>query len=291
LLLCNAAKSCSIAVGRHPLPANEERVGLQVGLGNNFTVKGTIMLKSIRGVFAASLLAGCMLAATPAFAEDEAESDFTISGNAAVVSQYRFRGVDLSGGDIAIQGGIDLSHSSGFYVGTWGSSIDEDTVSYGHTEVDVYGGWSGEIASGVSADVGVIYYVYPNAAGKATDFNYIEIYGSLAVTLGPAEATAGFAYAPDQGSLGSTDNLYGYVDLSVGIPNTPVTISAHAGYTDGFLTFTNNGKAWDWSISAELAATENISFGLQYVGAEGDYVPGDYRFTRDAVVGTVSVSF
>ncbi|MDG2004669.1 MAG: TorF family putative porin [Novosphingobium sp.] len=247
------------------------------------------MLKSIRGVIAASLLAGCAFAATPAFAEDEAESEFTISGNAALVSQYRFRGVDLSGGDVAIQGGVDVSHKSGFYLGTWGSSIDENTVGYGHTEVDVYGGWSGDIASGVSADVGVIYYAYPNAgAGK---FDYVEFYGSVGLTLGPAEATLGFAYAPDQSSLGNTDNIYGYLDVSAGIPTTPITLNAHAGYTDGFLTFTNNGKAWDWSVGADVAINENLSVGIAYTGAEGDYAPGAYRFTRDAAVATLAVSF
>jgi uncharacterized protein (TIGR02001 family) len=250
------------------------------------------MLKSIRGIFTASLLAGCALAATPALAEDEATSEFTISGNAAVVSQYRFRGVDLSGGDVAIQGGVDLSHQSGFYFGTWGSSLDEDTVGFGHTELDVYGGWTGEVASGVTADVGVIYYAYPNANNAlAGPTDYVEFYGSAAFTLGPAEATVGFAYAPDQSSLGSTDNIYGYVDLSAGIPNTPVTLNAHAGYTDGFLTFTNNGKAWDWSVGADVALNEHLTVGVQYVGAEGDIPLGAYRFTRDAVVGTIGVSF
>jgi uncharacterized protein (TIGR02001 family) len=251
------------------------------------------MLKSIRGALAASLLAGCTLAGTPALAQDDPPNgvlgEFTISGNAAVVTQYRFRGVDLSGGDVAIQGGIDIGHSSGFYVGTWGSSIDEDTVGYGHTEIDVYGGWSGEVASGVTADVGVIYYAYPNAGpGK---FDYVEFYGSVAFTLGPAEATVGLAYAPDQASLGSTDNIYGYLDLSAGIPNTPVSLNAHVGYTDGFLTFTDNGKAWDWSVGADFAINENLSLGVKYIDVEGDHAPGDYRFTRDAVVGSLTVSF
>ncbi len=244
------------------------------------------MLTSIRGIIAASLVAGSALVATPAFAQD---SEISISGNAALVTEYRFRGVDLSGGDIAVQGGIDLGHSSGFYLGTWGSSLDEDTVGYGHTELDIYGGWSGDIMSGVSADVGVIYYAYPNAHGFDTD--YVEFYGSLGFAIGPAEATVGLAYAPDQDSLGDTDNIYIYTDLGVGIPDTPLSLSAHVGYTDGFLTFTDNGKAWDWSVGAEFAVNENLSVGVSYIEAEGDYLPGDYDFTDGAVVGTLSVSF
>ncbi len=246
------------------------------------------MLTSIRGLVAASLLAGGLIA-TPAFADDAPASDFTISGNAALVTEYRFRGVDLSGGDIAVQGGVDVSHSSGFYVGTWGSSLDEDTVGFGHTELDLYGGWSGDVADGISADVGAIYYAYPNA--PAGDFDYIEFYASLGFTLGPVEATVGGAYAPDQDSLGSTDNIYVYTDLSVGVPSTPITINGHLGYTDGFLTFTDDSKAFDWSVGADFAVNDNLSIGVSYVGAEGDYLPGDYNFTDDAVVGTLSVSF
>ena len=248
------------------------------------------MLTSIRGLVAASLLAGCGLAATPALADDTAPpSDFTISGNASLVTEYRFRGVDLSGGDIAIQGGIDISHSSGFYIGTWGSSLDEDTVGYGHTELDLYGGWTGDIADGVTADVGVIYYAYPNA--PAGDFDYIEFYASLGFTIGPASATVGAAYAPDQDSLGNTDNIYVYTDLGADIPGTPVSLSAHLGYTDGFLTFTNDSKAFDWSVGASFAVNDNLSVGISYVEAEGDIAPGAYDFTDGAVVGTLSVSF
>ena len=246
------------------------------------------MLTSIRGLMAATLLAGCGLTSVPALAQ-EAPGDFEISGNAAVVSEYRFRGVDLSGGDVAIQGGIDVAHSSGIYVGTWGSSLDEDTVGFGSTEIDIYGGWSGDIASGLNADVGVMYYAYPNAPDG--DYDYVELYGKLGITLGPVESKVGVAYAPDQNSLGDTDNLYLFADVSSGVPGTPVSVNAHVGYTDGFLTYTDNSKAWDWSVGADLAISEKLSVGVSYVDAEGDFLPGDYRFTKSAVVGKLSVSF
>lgn len=245
------------------------------------------MLTSIRGLVAATLVAGSALAATPALAQ---ESEISISGNAALVSDYRFRGVGLSGGDIAIQGGIDVGHSSGFYVGTWGSSIDGG--DYGSTELNFYGGWSGEITSGVSADVGVLYYAYPNGLSGA-DLDIIEFYGSASFTLGPAEATLGVAYAPDQDSLGGTDNLYIYGGVGIGIPGTPVTINGHLGYTDGalaapLLSGLNDKTGLDWSIGAEFAITENLSVSAAYVGVEG---PSIKHVTNDAVVATLSVSF
>ncbi|MEO9463682.1 MAG: TorF family putative porin [Marinomonas sp.] len=218
----------------------------------------------------------------------EGESAFEFSGNVALVSQYRFRGVDLSGGDIAVQGGVDVAHSSGFYAGTWGSSIDEDTVGYGHTELDVYAGFGGDLTEGVSFDLGAIAYLYPNAGPG--DFDYIELYGSVGFTFGPAEVTLGGAYAPKQDSLGSTDNIYVYTDLGVGIPGTGVTVTGHVGYTDGFLTFTNDSKAFDWSIGAETTLFGPVSAGVAYHGAEGDIPAGNYDFVDDAVVFTLSAS-
>lgn len=255
------------------------------------------MLTSIRSLRAAKLLSTTLLTASalyaaPAFAQDEegAEGPITVSANVALTSEYRFRGVDLSGGDIAVQGGVDVAHESGFYLGTWASSIDETTVGFGHTELDIYGGWSGDLAEGLSADVGVIQYIYPNAG--AGDFDYTEFYASLGFTLAIAEATVGVAYAPDQDSLGNTDNFYVYTDLGIAIPETPITVTGHLGYTDGFLTFTNDSKAFDWSIGAEAAIPGTpASVGISYVGAEGDIPAGAYDFVDDAVVLTLSASF
>jgi len=220
--------------------------------------------------------------------EAETEGPITFSANVALTSEYRFRGVDLSGGDVAVQGGLDLGHESGFYVGTWASTLDNDTVGYGDIELDVYGGWSGDVGEGVALDVGVIGYLYPDAGPG--DFDYVEFYSSLGFTFGPAETTVGVAYAPEQDSLGGTDNLYVYSDVGVGIPNTPVTLTGHLGYTDGFLTFTDDGDAFDWSIGAEANIYGPLTLSAAYVGAEGDIAPGAYDFV-DAFVVTLSASF
>lgn len=218
------------------------------------------------------------------------DGPFSFSANVALTSDYRFRGVTLSDSSFAVQGGLDLSHSSGFYVGTWASSLDETTVGYGSTEVDLYGGWSGDLTDGFSADVGVIGYLYPDAGPG--DFDYVEFYGSLSFSLGPVSVTPGIAYAPDQDSLGGTDNLYLYGDISVGIPNTPITLNGHLGYTEGFLTFTNDSTAVDWSISADLALNDTFTISAAVTGVDGDPLidPGEV-FTGDAFVATVSASF
>src|SRR3990170_5780047 len=191
------------------------------------------MLTSVRGLLAATILAGSALASAPAFAQDEEEAApaITITGNVALTSDYRFRGVSLSAGDFALQGGVDVVHESGFYVGTWASSIQGGTP-YGEVELDLYAGWTGQVAEGVTFDVGLLYYMYPTTDDPLNldpDTDYFEPYASIAGSIGPVTATLGAAYAWEQDSLGGNDNLYIYTDFALGVPGTPVTVTAHAG--------------------------------------------------------------
>jgi len=256
------------------------------------------MKNLLRASLLAPLLAGSALVATPAFAQDE--SEITVSANVAMVTDYRFRGVSYSGGDFAIQGGFDIAHSSGFYVGTWASSLDPVSSGYGNTELDIYGGYSGAISDTLSFDVGILYYLYPSASGNT---DYWEPYASVTAAVGPAEVTAGVAYNWEQDSVSSDladHNLYLYGDVGFGIPNTPVSISGHLGYTSGsfspetYTIFgTDDTTAFDWSIGASMAVYGPIEAGITYVGVEGPNNDNSLAgpVLTDTIVASLSASF
>lgn len=92
--------------------------------------------------------------------------DSPFSANVALVSDYAFRGVSQTDERPALQGGFDFAHTSGFYVGVWGSSIswldDIDTSSSpgSSLELDVYGGYRRPLGP-LGLDVGVLRYEYP----------------------------------------------------------------------------------------------------------------------------------
>jgi uncharacterized protein (TIGR02001 family) len=260
------------------------------------------MLTSIRGLIAATALAGCAMAATPALADETAPpGEFTVTGNVALVTDYRFRGLSQSNGDPAVQGGINVNHASGLYVGAWSSSIDFPGPLgdvYGSQELDLFGGWTGSVGSGVIADVGLLYYAYPGGhVGKA---EFFEPYASISTTLGPVSGKVGVNYAWKQEALnlnggGKDDNLYVYGELSAGIPNTPFSVSGHLGYTDGALSpkfatgqTVDYDGGLDWNVGATYAITRNLSISGQYVGVEGNSIDG---YSNDTVVGTLKLSF
>ena len=75
--------------------------------------------------FSTILLGGLSLvAATPAFAQDSgsetaAPSAITVSGSAAILTDYRLRGVSQTNKNAAVQVAMTVSHESGFYIGTF----------------------------------------------------------------------------------------------------------------------------------------------------------------------------
>lgn len=288
------------------------------------------MLTSVRSLLAASALAGALFTTAPAMAQDEdSASAFTITGSAAVVSQYRFRGVSMTEGNPAVQAGITIAHDSGFYLATWGSSIHAgdsaidlddgagainayDAGNYGSLELDVFGGWSGEVASGTTIDVGLLYYIYPDAMNHDATFgpvgasgypeftgyddydtDYLEPYASISHSFGPALVKVGAAYAWKQSSLGGDDNLYVYGNVDIGVPSTPITISGHLGYADGvqspdLLAGGTDGASFDYSIGASAKVIGPLSVGVAYIDTTATSVND---FTDGAIVGTLMAAF
>ena len=123
----------------------------------------------------------------PALAQGKKpEPDFTITGNAGVFSDYRFRGISQTRLAPAFQGGFDFAHKSGLYFGNWNSNVSSEQFYDGAgLEMDFYGGFKSEVA-GIGIDIGAIYYYYPGArihtstsSTKLDDFNNQEVYLGL----------------------------------------------------------------------------------------------------------------
>jgi uncharacterized protein (TIGR02001 family) len=248
--------------------------------------KGLVMRKHIAKITAASIAISALSLSMPAFAadepaaEEEASGPIDVTATVTFVSDYRFRGVSLSSKDPALQAGLTVAHESGAYVGVWTSTIAENTGS--DVELDLFAGFSGGEA--ITYDIGATYYVYPGVS----DFNYVETTGKVGTTVGPATLGVLVAYAPKQNNLGDNDNLYLATNASVGIPDTPFTLSGSFGYEDGAFGGPTGDKL-DWSAGVS-ASFDMLTLGASYVDSNrrSVFAPGDAKKT---VVLSVGLTF
>ncbi|NHZ81972.1 hypothetical protein F2P44_22230 [Massilia sp. CCM 8695] len=177
---------------------------------------------------AALTLALATLGAPLAQAAEEPVPDNVVSFNAALTSDYRYRGLSQSRMKPAVQGGADYTHNpSGAYAGVWASTIKwtRDLGGDGNVEIDLYGGKKGEITKGVSYDVGGLYYGYPSN-GLHPNANTFELYGQ--VGMGPVS----LKYSHSATNLfGTTDSKgSGYLDLSANLDlATGLVLNLHVG--------------------------------------------------------------
>jgi uncharacterized protein (TIGR02001 family) len=177
--------------------------------------------------------------AMPVMAADApaAAPTFTPSSNVAIVSNYLYRGISQTGASPALQGGFDLAHASGAYIGVWGSSItwvsdatgtttDPVATSAG-TELDTYAGYKGKAGS-VDYDIGYLRYNYPGTyrtGAVKPDTDEVYVAGTYSIVTAKVSYSLGDTFGV-KSATGTT-----YVDLSVNYPvgETGYTLGAHYG--------------------------------------------------------------
>jgi uncharacterized protein (TIGR02001 family) len=226
-------------------------------------MKKMILATAITAAFAAGF----------AHAEDK-KPDNEFSFNAALTSDYRYRGISQTRLRPALQGGADYTHNpTGFYLGTWLSTIKwtKDAGGGGDIEWDLYGGKRGEIVKDVSYDVGVLSYVYPSN-GLNPSANTTEIYGQ--VGYGPAYVKYSHSVTNLFGFVDSKNS--GYLDVGANIDVAEgLVLNLHAGhqkvknnsafsYTDWKIGLTKDFGVVTGSIAAIGTNTSN------YVGPAPD---------------------
>lgn len=176
------------------------------------------MRKSLYSVLA---LSTGLLLTTNAFA--------AVSGNIGGTSNYLWRGVTQTNDSVAIQGGIDYSHDSGFYAGTWASNVDfGDDTSY---ELDLYAGYGGNITEDLSYDIGYLYYAYPDAEGSI-DFG--ELHGAITWKWFELSYSQVINAGDDVAAEPLDNKDMSYLAATASFPLTDkLSLSLHYGYSSG----------------------------------------------------------
>jgi uncharacterized protein (TIGR02001 family) len=242
---------------------------------------------------------GALAAPSFAFAADAAPaSDFTASYNVGLFSQYIFRGLTQTNNKPALQGGFDVSHKSGLYIGGWSSNVSwlRDNQGYpasdgtslsgvyssgGSLEIDLYGGFKTDI-NGVGIDLGALQYYYPGAHNKSFDkANTTELYG--AISYGWLQAKISGVVSKDAWGFGKKYNVNTggddergtyYAELNANIPLADTGISAllHVGrqeFNQARLSYSVPDASYtDWKVGLTKAFDGGVNIGAFYTDTD-----------------------
>jgi uncharacterized protein (TIGR02001 family) len=227
------------------------------------------MKKSLIAALLAGLFAVPALAQTPApeaAPAAEPASPHTLTANVGLFSSYRFRGIDQTFGNPAIQGGFDYAHESGFYLGNWNSNVSEYAgFPEGNLEMDFYGGYKLPLGD-FTLDFGGIYYYYPGSkiGGTGSAVDNFELY------VGASWKFLSFKYShalTDYFDIADTKNT-GYFDLAANYDlGDGWGINGHVGYTS--VNGSSDLDYTDWKIGV-TKAIDNWTIGLAYVDTNAD---------------------
>lgn len=202
---------------------------------------------------AASLSLVLMTPDAPALAQDAV---FTFEADAAVTTDYDFRGISRSDKDFALQGGVDLVHASGLYMGAFASTIDD---ARGHdVEFETHIGY-GTSSGAYDVNFRVNWDTFH---GNGDSAGFLEFQGSVSRDYGLAYVTGGLSFTPDNREFGGGHSVYAFGEAEMLLPLPklpPMSLALHMGYED----FEGGFDKWDWSagIYAEVA---DLELGLAY---------------------------
>ena len=169
-----------------------------------------------------------------------------VAFNVGAFTDYRYRGISQTRVKPAVQGGIDYTNGP-FYLGAWASNIKwiKDFGGDANVEIDLYGGYKGEISKELTYDIGVLTYQYPSNKLNPSA-NTTEIYGAL--TYGPA--TLKYSHAVTNTFANPDSKNSYYLDLSAGFDvGNGLTFTPHIGYQRIKGPFSDPGSYTDFSLT------------------------------------------
>lgn len=239
------------------------------------------------------LAAVVAVACLPALVPAAHAADWEFSGNAGLYSDYRFRGISQTNKHPGFQGGFDLEHRSGFYLGNWNANVDSGFFNGSNLEMDFYGGFKGT-AGAFGYDVGVLYYHYPGSDSKIDN---TEIY--IGGEWGPLSLKYSYAVS-DFFSFPDSSGSY-YLDAKFTYPvNDKVSVFGRVGYQSlkgDAKVFEMDGSGprdsitdWSMGVTYDLAGWE---LGAAYVGTNRDLegTVAGRNISSDTFVVSVGKSF
>lgn len=249
--------------------------------------------RSYAGIIGAGMLAVGVLG----FMGQANAAKLQLGADTWLTTDYEFRGITQTQHNPAIQGEFSATYGN-FYADIWASSLDFGAVDYKNTdkqiaplEIDYYGGWT-PTWNGISFDLGVLGYTYPDARG---DLNVFELKagGSKSFMNDKLSVSYTTYYSPgSQYWVFEGDGGYTFNKVSIFTPTLSGGVGGYAFVGSG----NSNSDYTYWNVGLTLATASKYSFDIRYwdtnFSKNGCSNFAGYQNACDArVVGTLSASF
>ena len=266
-----------------------------------FLLKPTLLAVMLASVF------GTTSAAYANEETAESASPHTLTTNIGFFTDYTYRGISLTRERGAVQGGIDYSHSSGFFLGAWATNVEKNAF-YGNTvELDLYGGYVHQFNDDLSATVGFLSYLYPDSdrpvdgnGNKGATPNTTELNAAITYkyfTLKHSASVTDYFGAEFPGSGSSRGSGYTEFNVNYKLPVADLNLLVHVGrlhvrnYSD--LNYT------DWLVGVNkdfsIAGSKGWNAGLNYTTTNADdnvYVDAKgWETGNDRLIGYIKRTF
>ncbi len=201
-------------------------------------------------------------AASAAGAEAESFPRLGVFGGGAAFATDRvWRGLSQTSGDPAVIGEIKWHHSSGAFLGVWGSNVHYTEDADVHAEFDLFAGYSAKIGP-VNIELAYLRYHFPS---KVRNDDFGEITASAGYELGATSIRAGVFYSMDH-YLGS-DTVYPYLDTNVRLGSfsaVPLSVSCHIGRYEIGQPSRDGYTDWKVGISATMPQVRSFEISINY---------------------------
>lgn len=216
-----------------------------------------------------------------------------VSSTLALTSEYQTRGIGYSGNKPALSMSLDWAAESGAFVGTWVSSTDSfksgDPYDDGaNVEVDFYGGYNGQLESGLRYGVIGYYYYFPST-------NYNIDYPEVGFSLGYGNFNAYHYYSNNMISS-SRASRYVAADYTFNLPlQIDLTLLAGHSYGEYFRDdeVTGGHEYTNWEIALKRSFGP-VNTKLSWVDTDlsGRFAnSGEYLRNDGRLIFTVSHTF
>ncbi|MED5510331.1 MAG: TorF family putative porin [Pseudomonadota bacterium] len=238
-------------------------------------------------------MAGTALSANTVVHAEEV-SPHSFSSNVGLFSSYVFRGIDYTDEDVALQGGFDYAHASGWYAGVWASTLEEGLNVGNSIEVDFYGGYYHQFTEDFAVDVGLLQFYYPDREKyNGEDFDTTEAYvaaswkwftAKYSRTLTDWGGINNKSAGIDGYANGDTKGTQYYeLNFDYGLP-MGINLTAHIGRlnVENYSDFDYTDYLIGLSKDLTLAGSEGWTVGVNYTDTNADKdwwlgVDGDNR--------------